>query len=944
MNQHRSTEEKAGLRGALSRFAVHTYVWKSVLVLLLGAGLAAFVFPSAGTFQANVELPIRVMLPDQATTSVTLNASNGSATDSLYIQAHQIGYSSFEEFSVHKASIRVNGDQGGSWVDVTNALATCKHPEETLNCITGPYPVVRFEIAARDLGPFQDGANTIEFRLNYASSSESPDAFGSRSTAYRVLDIELRDAGDNDLIDGTTFSWDDPSAWDAPRGASASNGESLWHERDRLVWGADGRSITASCADCHHRNGRDLQYFAFSNGAVINRAKFHGLTTQQAKDVAAYIRSRELRDVDDGHRYDPPARPWTPVYQPGPSSRASRSEQAPRDRGTPIHQMPSNGSQYWTAGAGLDWALDHDRETLPYLFPQGVSQADIDADSSLRMWHVPTALQFADWNGWLPAHHPLDQWGSAFQASTIRNVYHGAAGTNRAIRADFIDCWASRGDDTSCLQKADRYMKYMWFYADQFSKDWGSADVASGFGNTTHQAEDAFKNLNLMKWASVKQWEVMHTYDLADETRVLHPGADRLHWLGGDQRNPFDNAPHILGAYAGDKTGVWDRWLETMWYEVQTRIAAGQGIHHSIRPVDWKYQFMKIAGYRKASTDLSHALRFVTSVAKVQQVCESNAQTFQDGQPQAWWTRVRHCDFGSTMGWEANWLVPTLNRYESGLAREVYEALFRENVEKMMYRYSPSLGSDVDANWTRQSGEYGWESGNYTVETDGINASTWSRSTETPTHYWHVMRDMSVMGVSATLLDSAAAWNDAMVPDPAWDRFRCTTYGGSLDCSVSQSVQLQEGWNFISLHVAPSDSSVAGILTGLRGLSMAKDGVGNAYIPSLGVNTIGTWSTGKGYKVHTDASQTLEVSGGPIAADQPIRLQQGWNLVPFLPRAPMDAAVAFQSIGDVLKRARDEQGNTYDPSKASDANGIGQLVPGRSYAVYVTEATTLRYP
>jgi hypothetical protein len=38
-------------------------------------------------------------------------------------------------------------------------------------------------------------------------------------------------------------------------------------------------------------DGRDLKYFNFSNNSIITRSRFHGLTTLQGEQIAAYIRS-----------------------------------------------------------------------------------------------------------------------------------------------------------------------------------------------------------------------------------------------------------------------------------------------------------------------------------------------------------------------------------------------------------------------------------------------------------------------------------------------------------------------------------------------------------------------------------------------------------------------------------------------------------------------------
>ena len=327
----------------------------AVLTLAVTAGFLVLRYAPSNTGT----LPIEVIGPDGYTESVTVVASNGAQAEDLYLQAHSIGYPYYEDFTVSKASIRING---GPWTDITNDIATCQFPESNLDCVGGPYPTIRFEIPVADIGgSLQDGSNTIDFRFNYAFPADSPDDFGSPSTGYRILDLELRDGADIDLIDGTTFVWDDPSTWAPPEGyddpQSISDGEALWHDRDILIDGWGGHDIRASCADCHAADGRDLQYFAFSNTSIVARSAFHGLTDDDGKKIAAYIRSQELQDVDDGHTYAPPARPWTPVYQPGPTSRASRGEDAPRDQGTAINDMPSNGSQYLAAGAGLEWVL-----------------------------------------------------------------------------------------------------------------------------------------------------------------------------------------------------------------------------------------------------------------------------------------------------------------------------------------------------------------------------------------------------------------------------------------------------------------------------------------------------------------------------------------------------------------------------------------------------------
>lgn len=714
-----------------------------------------------------VRMPVEVIGPDGYKTSVTVNASDVSDVTHIWLKAYSIGYPAFEDYNVDKASIRINGS---SWIDVNDAVASCEFPESNLDCISGPYPTIRFEIPVSEFGQsaLRSGSNVIEFRFNYAFPSNSPDAHGDKSTGYRILGIELRNSGDADRIDGTNFTWDDPGSWTAPNGygdaQSVAEGKDLWHERNSLVDGWKGDRIRAACSDCHAQDGRDLQYFAFSNNSIIQRSRFHGLSKDEAKKIAAYVRSIELQDVDDGHTYDPPGRPWHPVYQPGPSSAASRSAGDSREVGRGIHDMPSNGSQYWAAGAGLEWALDHDRETLSHLFPNGPSKDDIDVDESLDVVSIPVALQFPDWNEWLPTHHPLDIWGDDFKNREVGprdwNAYKAYYSRSGDVQK-FKDCFDSRGDVGACMGKAEQAVHSMW----EDSRHWGrrakDSWVEGNMKNLTHHSESAFRQVNITKWGSVKAWELNHTYDMADET-----GNDRLLWVGKHTRNPFDNAPHIAGEYAGDKSDPWDLWLDNGWYEVNTRINHGRGVALGIRPNDWKYQHMHIRAF---SQFVPQALRMVTSYAKAMGNCE---YTERDSEPKAWFQRDGHCDFASVM--VASKHVPReLDSYRAGLARDVYEAVFREQVEVMMYRHSNN-------EWSRESGESGWEPRDFKPTL----VSNLHHSGRTPSNYLTAIDRMASMGVSATLLDSAAHWGEEMNPAGDWEAYFCKSNGGKLDCSA----------------------------------------------------------------------------------------------------------------------------------------------------------------
>jgi len=768
-----------------------------VALTAIASILAAFtlVAPTSNTLM----LPVEVMSgADGATETVTLQASNGGSASSIYIQAHSISYPSHEEFNEVKASIRVNN---GAWVDLTNREADCLSgtPErEFFECLGGPYPTIRFTLPADISGGLRDGTNLIEFRYNRATADESPDAFGTPSSGFRILDIDIWSGPGSSMMDGTTKTFDNPTTWAPPGGydnaSDVEAGEDLWNARDRLVDGPGTHPIVASCGDCHASDGADLKYFAFSNKSIVARSKWHGLTDNEGKQIAAYIRSRVLKDRDTGETYEYGGYAWSPVYQPGPSAVSSRSPDAPRTSGTAVHDMPGNGSQFLAGGAGVDWALDEDSETVPYLFPGGASQDDVLRD--MQMWHVPIALQYPDWNEWLPVHHPLDMWGNRWKSIksggrgwSPHDNWYGGPGDDRNFRYSVEQCFDSAGPTETprqCVERAEKLFSN--FFED--TRQWQNREEAAAAtprydGNKpNHWNGYAFRRVNGYKFQSVKQWEISIKYDLDDEYQKVHPGADDLQFTGGSGRWVFDQAPHLSHQYAGPEFDRWDLWLDNVWYEINTQHNHGKGVRNSVRPNDWAYQHMHSNAFQWLPA------RHTRSAMKMLEVCNSPVGSGpfgngDNGAPNQWYQRVGHCNLPSTMIWR-DWVVPGLNGYQGSLGGQALEMQFRAVVENMMYGQSPvsynqstgTFAGDVDANWERRTGEKGWEPESY----EPRYGNYWGSNDHQPSHYLMGLQFMKGQGVKPSLLDSAAVWLDAMNPSSKWREYRCSSHGGDLDC------------------------------------------------------------------------------------------------------------------------------------------------------------------
>jgi hypothetical protein len=165
--------------------------------------------------------------------------------------------------------------------------------------------------------------------------------------------------------------------------------------------------------------------------------------------------------------------------------------------------------------------------------------------------------------------------------------------------------------------------------------------------------------------------------------------------------------------------------------------------------------------------------------------------------------------------------------------------------------------------------------------------------------------------------------------------------GHTAAAQTTQTISLEAEWNLVSLHVQPGDSSFASIFDGT--VSMVKNEKGEVYLPGEEIEQISTWRTGEGYKVYAETATTLDVSGSEVPPSATvIELDEGWNVIPYLPTETRAVEKALMSIEGSLVVVEDEGGRQYDP--AASSSPLDSLRPGQGYKVYVNRADTLRYP
>jgi len=561
-------------------------------------------------------LPVEVLGAEGTTEErqFHLTSDQLAAARKLWFQVNSLTYQ-------NKGSIRINDEP---WLTLNHTTTEVQAQEMARGgMVHGGFNTIRFKIPASGL---KEGLNRIQFRFN---------ASDTISIGYRVVRFNVLDAGGVKLLPAGRFAEIDPSTWQAPftDQASIDEGERIWRGvtdlttrtpggRGRQLWNhykADGakgwwygydlpvrKTQQASCTDCHTQDGRDLEMFSYSNRSIVERSKFHNLTTVEGEKVASYIRSLSGRYAN----VDRAGRPWNPPYQPGPSV-ASR----------PIHE--------WAAGAGLDAVLDDDKDMAPYLFPNGMGDDKLDAlfdtDGDYDSTLLPLAIQFPDWKHWLPMVHPMDAFTSDtytpgvpiyFDNNMPRNPrkalvdfrnYLLTIPTGSAAKEQFL--LTRRADYLSRHTTMNNNFRFFFAVGSPVDEHWRSENGSAQRALPPDLPRE-FAATSLSRLLSVKNFEFSNEFDLQDKAHLFtdfdgidHPQPRQ--WISSAFA-VYPVGPHFQAAveevYKGQQipansrnffgqSGATGTYESTNWYEIQAVLNAGQArMGGRADPVDYNYQ------------------------------------------------------------------------------------------------------------------------------------------------------------------------------------------------------------------------------------------------------------------------------------------------------------------------------------------------------------------
>jgi cytochrome c553 len=622
-----------------------------------------------------------------------------------------------------KGSVRING---GSWLDMTDAAVDLLAADKAYGGLSGGLNTTRFTIA---IAGVQSGTNTLEFRFN---------ADDGLSNGYRILSLNLLDSSGKKLLLMSIFKNDDPEQWRASTQAlDIAEGKALWTGKVALKESPlDTKLLKATCASCHAADGRDLKYFNYSNWSIEARSRFHGLSSQQGQQIAAYIRNLNAPAPEQ-------ARPWNPPYQPGAGLDAK-----------PVAE--------WAAGAGLDAVLTSDAEMLPYLFPNGTStaavRAVIDKTKTANIREMPISLQLPDWNDWLPHQHPLDLFETQFMsvptaanASSINQAYAG-------MRAFLASAPVANLIPNDALYNKLHAFAYTssHFHAPNYTLN---ESIKAGVNASAARS-------SISRWSAVKQWEVMQEFSLEDKAAQVHGmyGEPRS-WLTLS-RNVFEIAPHRsadnLNNFPYQSLSV-GKYQSTAWYHLQLALNAGNRKGITLSPVDWNYQPEHIVDLKTKAGGPTHSLRWIASHAKMHQ---QFADGMQMGKTALGFRQIHIQRYvpGQSHG-------VLLDALPQPLRLNVYEALLASTMD-VLEVHSPQVWPRGDHDGGNKVEAADYVLTNKSIPRNEINAMCFASNMA---NCWYSsIPYFKEIGVSTATINRMVDWGKAMWPAAAnnWDALR----------------------------------------------------------------------------------------------------------------------------------------------------------------------------
>ena len=641
---------------------------------------------------------------------LTLTPEQLTRAKGLQLRVHALGYEG-------KASIRIGTSD---WIPLNNDRVSLDGLSRAAGGIGGPLSTLDLSLPI-PAAAISASASELTFRL---------DRMDGISIGFRVLAINVLDELGAKLLAPSAFKQDEPSMWTAPTGSDATAGATLWAAAQLREGPGLTTELRARCSDCHAEDGRDLKYFNYSNFAIIERAKFYGLTEQQGKDIAAYIRSLNVAA---------PGRPWNPPFQPGPGS---------TDR--PLDSF--------SAGAGIDALVDEDT-TIAAIFKAGFDRTTLAVGNDLRRIYVsdiPIALQLLDWNHWLPEIHPKDSVGDSFETSAAKTMFDALRVKLRAMQGTALkQYWSNTGFDVFLGANAGAQSDFQGLSNAMFQL----RTMVPGFpvGNAAAHVwtEKLAKQVySIGVWSQVKTWELMNAFGLEGYAIDAYGlVGEKRAWFS--RRHLADTSPFFQGNQTGStlrNTEVNYEYINHHWQHLQLALNAGQRACGGHACIDY---FSAAAFGNNISRLYEGGRRLLWGIKAMEEHDTGKGPVLYEGfslatanpfiflrldetQARAWWKNAAHPDRARALSTTAQ--------------------VFAEK-----------LGTWTAESWRQENYGKGEDGSNFMDDTRVVNELGSEISQRSiPDRLWHTLPTLSETGVHPAVVNALARFGLAIWPRNDW--------------------------------------------------------------------------------------------------------------------------------------------------------------------------------
>ena len=158
--------------------------------------------------------------------------------------------------------------------------------------------------------------------------------------------------------------------------------------------------------------------------------------------------------------------------------------------------------------------------------------------------------------------------------------------------------------------------------------------------------------------------------------------------------------------------------------------------------------------------------------------------------------------------------------------------------------------------------------------------------------------------------------------------------------SITQTVQLAEGWSGISSYIIPDNDLTAVIFEPVLNDFVILKSMTLAYWPPY-ANQLEHWNSYEGYKLKMDADASVDFVGSD--SEKTLTMEDGWCLLPVLTNQSVDATTFFAPvIGNLIIAKTIDGMGVYWPSVGVQT--LTSLTPGESYMAKFSAQSTMTYP